>query len=212
MPLNQLKFRFIKMKKLLFITILIIILLGIWQTCQAAELLLDYPNIPRAGTLTTESTLPQIVRYIYMFALGAAGFVALLAILIGAFMYITSAGNASKMGDAKDRIMSAILGIIILLASVLILRTINPDLVNIGFKLPEIKGGETAGNYACYCCCYVINKCDPLSKPEYKRWCSTNLTLTEATEGCYKECDFYQCPHKVWQGYEARVVAEPCNK
>ncbi|GAH90926.1 unnamed protein product, partial [marine sediment metagenome] len=57
-------------------------------------MLLDYPNIPGAGEIEEASTLPEIIRYIYMFALGAAGFVALLAILIGAIMYIFSAGNS----------------------------------------------------------------------------------------------------------------------
>jgi hypothetical protein len=70
------------MKKLIIITISIFLLLGFWQTAQAVDLLLDYPNIPGAGEIEEASTLPEIIRYIYMFALGAAGFVALLAILM----------------------------------------------------------------------------------------------------------------------------------
>ena len=139
------------MKKLIIITISIFLLLGFWQTAQAVDLLLDYPNIPGAGEIEEASTLPEIIRYIYMFALGAAGFVALLAILIGAIMYIFSAGNPSKAKDAKDRIMSALLGILILLASVLILRTINPDLVNIGFILPEITPTPITDRGSCEC-------------------------------------------------------------
>jgi len=125
------------MKKILIITISIFFLLGIWQSCQGVELLLKYPKI---GTSTpTSEGLPGFIKYIYLFALGAVGIIALLSILIGAIMYVFSAGNPSKASDAKDRIMSALLGILILLAAVLILRTINPDLVNIGFELPEIK-------------------------------------------------------------------------
>ena len=85
-----------------------------------------------------------------MFALGIVGVVALLSMLIGAAKYVLSAGNASKAADAKDQIYSAILGIILLLASVMILRTINPDLVNIGFTLPTITGTGTTNNY-CQC-------------------------------------------------------------
>jgi hypothetical protein len=74
--------------------------------------------------------------------------------MIGAIMYVASAGNPSRMGDAKDRIMSAILGIIILLASFLILRTISPDLVNFKISLPGIRpigqGGSGPGR-ACLC-------------------------------------------------------------
>jgi len=126
------------MKKISIIIISFLLLLGFWQIAQGTELLLDYPNIPNAQKPGETTNLPEIIKYIYLFALGAAGVVALLAILIGAIMYIFSAGNPSKASDAKDRILSALLGIIILLISVLLLRIINPDLINIGFILPEI--------------------------------------------------------------------------
>ena len=135
---------------------MILLLFGFWQIVQATELLLDYPEIQ--GIKPGETTnLPEIIKYIYMFALGAAGFVALLAILIGAIMYVFSTGNPSKAADAKDRILSALLGILILLASVLILRTINPDLVDIGFDLPIISGGIEK-NTACLCGTYESNE------------------------------------------------------
>lgn len=125
------------MKKILFIIIISLFLLFIvGQTVQATGLLLKYPTIKE--TTPTSEGLPGFIKYIYLFALGAAGFVALLAILIGAIMYVFSVGNPSKAADAKDRILSALLGILILLASVMILQIINPDLINIGFTLPAI--------------------------------------------------------------------------
>jgi hypothetical protein len=127
-------------KNIIFLLFLISFFIGFWQVCKAQvgqELLVDYPPIegeqPYFGM-----ELPELIRYIYMFALGAVGIVALIAILIGAVMYVTSAGNPDKMRDAKDRIISAILGIILLLSSVLILRLINPDLVRLGFYLEPI--------------------------------------------------------------------------
>jgi len=131
------------------IIILILSLIGFWQICHAQQkLLLNYPDITGAfkpGEAPPNTELPNLIKYIYMFSLAVVGFVALLSIIIGAAQYVMSAGNPSKASDAKDRIYSAILGIIILLASVLILRTINPDLVNIGFRLPDITGGGDGG-------------------------------------------------------------------
>ena len=131
------------MKKVIII-ISIFILFGNWQTCQA--LIVNYPPIPQAPN--PAEGLPQAITYIYMFALGAVGIIALLAMMIGAIMYVTSAGNPSRAADAKDRIFSALLGILLLLASVLILRIINPDLVGDlgGFRteLPELPSlGDT---------------------------------------------------------------------
>lgn len=143
------------MKIILIAILCLFLLLGLWQGCQAVELLIkDYPTIS-GQTLTGESGLPEVIKYIYLFGLGAAGFVALLAILIGAIMYVFSAGRPDKAKDAKDRILSALLGILILLASVLILRTINPDLINIGLTLEEIKPVSTGEETQWYChgCC-----------------------------------------------------------
>jgi len=172
------------MKKIIII-ILLFLLWGFWQTVQAADLLLRYPVI--AGEeVTTETTLPNLIKYIYLFALGIAGVVALLSMLIGAVRYIMSAGNPSKAGDAKDQIYSAILGIILLLASVIILRTINPDLVNIGFALPEINpqmpitppSGESWR--CCYCCKIGGLSCTPSLDLDTR----TNVTQSQALSWC----------------------------
>lgn len=127
------------MKKIILIIIFIIALFGIINNAQAIELLLkgQYPNIG-GETIGSGSTLPDVIKYVYLFSLAAVGFIALLAIMIGAIQYVTSAGNPSRAGEAKDRIFQALLGIVILLAAVLLLRTINPDLIDLGTELPPI--------------------------------------------------------------------------
>ncbi|HUT96149.1 MAG TPA: hypothetical protein VMW82_01105 [Candidatus Paceibacterota bacterium] len=124
------------MKKFLPIIIFIILFAGAWQACQAVDLLMEYPEIPGAQSPNKTSDLPNLINYIYRFALLACGIVAFISILIGAIQYVTSAGDASKAGDAKDRITQALLGVLILLTAVVILNTINPDLVNLSLTLP----------------------------------------------------------------------------
>lgn len=126
------------MKKIVIITICLIIFLSIVDNVWAIELLIkNYPVIG-GKSLSETSSVPELIRYIYLFSLGIVGFVALLSILIGAVRYVTAAGNTSQVEDAKEQIKQALLGILILLAAVLILNTINPDLVNLGFTLPLI--------------------------------------------------------------------------
>lgn len=107
------------------------------RSALAIELLLNYPDIEGAVKPNDAESLPQLIRYIYLFSIGIVGITALLMIIIGAISYVTSAGNPSKAQDAKDRIYSAIIGVILLLASVLILRTINPDLVSLNMSIPQ---------------------------------------------------------------------------
>jgi len=108
---------------------------------------IKYPEIG-GETIGETSSIPGLIRYIYLFALGIVGFTALLSIVIGAFQYTTSAGNPTAIKNAKDRIISAILGIILLLSAVLILNTINPDLVKFELTLPNSTPSQGP---ACYC-------------------------------------------------------------
>ncbi len=153
------------------ITILIfslsVLVFGFRLICYAQqELLLDYPEIG-GEDIAPKTPLPEVIKYIYMFSLAIVGIVALLSMLIGALKYVLSAGNPSKAADAKDQIFSAILGIILLLASVMILRTINPELVTIGFEVEPISGGGGNG-WACYYCH------PPTTYPDPSLWCDKN--------------------------------------
>lgn len=181
------------MKKLLFLTIFAILLFGIWQTCFAVDLLLDYPDVPGAQKLSEASDLPNIINYIYKFALLACGITAFISILFGAIQYVTSAGDSSKAGDAKKRITDALWGILILLSAVLILRTINPDLVSLKFTLPEAQNSnEIIGNYPYTQC--VISKeanCDSTTTDQIIiRSCtqSEETTISDARLTCERKC------------------------
>lgn len=73
------------------------------------------------------------VRQIYVlfqFGLGAIGIVAFGSIIYGAVKYMAAAGDPGAITEAKGRIFSALWGIGIALTSIILLSTINPDLVN----------------------------------------------------------------------------------
>jgi len=89
---------------------------------------------------------PTYLMAIYKFGLWAIGISAVFMIMIGGYMYLTSAGNNSQTGKAKGIITDAIAGVILALVSYVLLYTINPELVQ--FKpLKGISGtsGTTAG-------------------------------------------------------------------
>jgi len=88
------------------------------------------PNIP-GGQLPVGQELPSYIRYLFIFGLGLIAFLALAQMMAGGLTYILAAGNVAKVEDAKDTIKQALLGLGLLLVSYLLLRTINPDLVNL---------------------------------------------------------------------------------
>jgi len=98
-------------------------------------------EIPGFGKPTTYEAY---VLAIYKFGLWTVGISAVLMISIGAFMYITSAGNTSQSGKAKGIIVDAIIGVVLALLSYIALYTINPNLVRIN-PLPTSGAAGTPG-------------------------------------------------------------------
>ncbi len=83
-------------------------------------------EIPGFGKL---EDFPAYLMAIYKFGLWAIGTSAMFMIMIGGYMYLTSAGNNSQTGKAKGIITDAIAGLILALVSYVLLYTINPELV-----------------------------------------------------------------------------------
>ncbi|MBA7640098.1 hypothetical protein ES703_47763 [subsurface metagenome] len=98
------------------------------------KLELAWPNSPMGTSLTDNSKLVDFIKYLYEWGIALGGLAAFIALVIAGFQYLTSAGNAIKMRDAMKRIQSAVLGLLLLLGSVLILNTINPQLTTL--KMP----------------------------------------------------------------------------
>ncbi len=96
----------------------------------------DYPAIPGAESITEGTTLPQYINYIFNAALWIGGILCLAMIIWGGFVIMTAGGSIAKAKDGRERIIYAIGGLFLLLASYLILYTINPELTVL--KLPEI--------------------------------------------------------------------------
>lgn len=117
-------------KKIKFIQIFAVVIIFLSLSLPAFALELTYPTLPGIGTLGTKPTLPQFIGYFFVFILAIVGIIGVLAIAISGVKILLSAGNPTAISDARERILSAVLGIILLLFSIVLLRTINPSLVN----------------------------------------------------------------------------------
>jgi type IV secretory pathway VirB2 component (pilin) len=54
-----------------------------------------------------------------------AGYAAVVFIIVGGFMYMTAQGEPSKIAEAKKSITNAIIGLVVALAAVMIVRTVQ---------------------------------------------------------------------------------------
>lgn len=113
----------------------ILLVFGFWLTLQAAgavDLQVKIPGQPDAG-----KDLAHYVAAWYTFGVSAISIIAVVMIMWGGFEWITAAGSATLIGQAKGRIMNAIVGIILILTSYGLLYLINPALVEL--RMPVIE-------------------------------------------------------------------------
>jgi len=91
----------------------------------------------------TSTTFSDYVTGGFKLGIGIAGALAVVMIIWGGFEYITT-DIISKKGDGRKKINNAIIGLLLALASFLILQTINRSLVNFkGTILPPLpKSGK----------------------------------------------------------------------
>lgn len=113
------------MKRVVFCLLFAALLLP--HGASAITLNLDYPSFG-GFDINDDQELGQIVAWLYAFIIGISGLAAFVMIVWGGVQYMTSAGNPTRTGEAKDKIQKALLGLLLVLASFLILRVINPEL------------------------------------------------------------------------------------
>ncbi len=119
-------------KKILLVAVFISFLLGGFCLAQGRTLEIDYPQLGVQDVqqpTTTKAFLPAYIEYIFTWGIIIAGLLAFFALVFGGILYMTSGGNPSKISDAREQIIAGFLGLIILLSSFLILKTIDPQLV-----------------------------------------------------------------------------------
>lgn len=146
---------------IIFVSILLFGLTGIVNSQEKPypTIVQDYPllkacqNNEKCKPGQAGFGLPQFIKYIFIFSLGAVGLVGLLAIIMASFGYLMSVGNPQKASDAKDKIISALLGLLLLLGSYVALNMVNPDFLKlkVEYATPVEVTSETPTSDTCQC-------------------------------------------------------------
>lgn len=76
------------------------------------------------------STIANYIRGIFIIFIWSVGVLAVVMVIYGGIKWVAAGGNPGLIGDAKDVITNAIIGLVIALTSFLVLRLINPEFTN----------------------------------------------------------------------------------
>lgn len=140
--------RRISLAKGAFLAAIIGLVIGV----AAPSLLKEIYSILNAGDspsaeVNQAASLAVIAVRTLDFLLGIAGTVALIALVIGGIMYLTGGGDESRVDTGKKIFKSAIIGIIIVMISLVVVRTIA-GFFTAGAGGAAAGGGNQAGNVA----------------------------------------------------------------
>ncbi|MEX1028384.1 MAG: putative Ig domain-containing protein [Candidatus Paceibacterota bacterium] len=95
----------------------------------------DYvPLAPIPGVAEgSDVTIESYVKDIFVLIVSLSTVLAVLLITIGGLQYMTAGDNPGKVTAAKERIKGAVMGLLLISAAWLIIYTINPDILGLGF-------------------------------------------------------------------------------
>lgn len=89
-----------------------------------------------------QTNFVQYLLGLFKLIIALSAILAVVMITYGGLEYIMSASFGAKQ-DGKERITNAVVGLLLALASYLILYTINPNLVSLKFSVPACTNGAT---------------------------------------------------------------------
>lgn len=120
------------------IPIIFLILIPAAVFAQDLSYNLSAPLPGLAGNKLKVTNLADYISYLFPFLLSIAAILAFVMFVIGGIEYMIRSG-AENTQEAKNRIRDALLGLLLAVGSVLILQTINPNLVTLKLDVPKIK-------------------------------------------------------------------------
>lgn len=78
-----------------------------------------------AGQITFGSTLSSYVTNLYKWSIGAGTALAIIFIIYAGYIMITSAGNTTRVGEAKEIIVGTLTGLALLAAASLVFNLLS---------------------------------------------------------------------------------------
>ncbi len=98
----------------------------------------------KAGLGGASSNLPTLIGNLISVLLGAVGIIFVILIIISGIQYMTSAGEEGKVKEAKKRIISAVIGMIILVGAYAISSFVITAITNaaLGTEAPTAAPAE----------------------------------------------------------------------
>lgn len=100
--------------------------------CPGFKECTEFSPLPNANYTSEVGLLGKLISEILPIVLGFAGFVAVIMIVISGIQFITSSGNPEAAAAARNRLIYAIIGFVVIILSFAILQVVDALFLNSG--------------------------------------------------------------------------------
>lgn len=95
-----------------------------------------------SGTVNGSNGLANFLNNLYLYAIGIAGIIAVIEIVIGGLEYSVK-DSIESHSNGRHRIQQAILGLVLVLSPYVVFSIINPAILNLSLNLPALNTAPT---------------------------------------------------------------------
>lgn len=132
----------------------------------------SYLQTSVAPTGISQESLSSRIGTIVKGILGAVGLVFFVLMFYGGFLWMTAHGNEDQVGNAKETIIAAVIGLVVIVASYGLTNVILTRMLSEGPNGPNLPGQGNVGNEALGCCADKVSDaawaCRPATQAECK--------------------------------------------
>jgi hypothetical protein len=114
----------------------------------------DFTKDANVPVSNSTATIAEYIKQIYKYLIGVVAIIAVVVMMLGGITWITAGGSPARVGDAQAWIKASLTGLLLVMFSYVILKTVNPALVNfqvhsiVPVAIKDPSAGETG-------CCIV---------------------------------------------------------
>lgn len=170
-------------KKIILVTLLLVICFAFWpsKSVQAEEEKDRIEFVPQItipsssfvrnkAIFVSHDTLPKYIDAIYKYGISVTAVLSVIMLMLGGFRWIFAGGDSGAIGAAKNTIKGSLIGLTLVLCAVLLLKTINPALINISLPKTEKPNINLSGCPGMVTSCNDINLLSPPNNAEKERY------------------------------------------
>lgn len=96
-------------------------------------------------TVASSISLPSFINNLYRIAIGIAAFFAVVQFMQAGYLFMNSADSISKNTKARQKIMNAVIGLVLVLSPYVVFSIINPSILNISLDFTGLKSDNGTG-------------------------------------------------------------------